>query len=198
MKSNALIQQFIPEIGPKVLPAKHYEWFKLANSHPITCWKKIFWFTFKEKFLARFAIRDGYDMQIIKHPCWNCEDGSCGRCNDGIYLRVEVPLERWQFPNGDIYHRPDRTARPQSFKSEFHGTIKHREVSERSAVHAALRLAFRYDRELFIRIVRLHYGDLSLASKLKTTRDRIKWRLYNARIRLHNRFFPPSEQDVPF
>lgn len=179
-----MLQQFLPELGPSLLPEKHYLWFKLANAHPSQWWKKAHWYPFKEKFLAKYAVRDGYDQQVIHHHCWNCDDGSCGQCNDGIYRRVEVALERWLLPTGDVFHRPDRSYCGSVFKNTFEGLLKHGSVSERSALHAALRLWLYHDRSLFLRVVDMEY--LSLPKRMV---NNLKWKLRNKWIKLYNRVF---------
>jgi hypothetical protein len=197
---NAIQLPLHPDLAPAPLPAKHYTWFQLANSHPSNHWKKHWWFPFKEKFLARYAVRDGYDLQIIEHSCYACDGMGCHRCEDGIYSRHEIPLQRWLFPNGDLYHKPAPylpAGRPACYHSQIKGLIKHADITERTAILAALRLFFRYDRGRFIDLVRATYGDRYWLGQLKAKTSRIYWKIYCKRIALHNRFFPPQDE-IPF
>lgn len=191
------LQQFLPSMGPPLLPPKHYAWFRIANAHPSNIWKKARWFSFKERFLARFAVRDGFDLQIINIPCNRCDGEGCECCIDGIYWRKEIPLERWLFPNGDVYHCPNIPARPSVYRSQIEGYIKHLGYTERASLHAALKLFFRYDRSRFVEVVRATYGDKYWLRQLDLKKSALMWRFYCLRIRLHNKFFPPSN-DVPF
>lgn len=189
-----------PDLAPIALPAKHYAWFQLANAHPSNYWKKAWWFSFKEKFLARYAMRDGYDLQIIEHTCYACDGaGGCPRCTDGIYHRAEVSLQRWVFPNGDVYHKPASylpAGRPEIYKSQIQGLIRHRDISESVAIRAALRLFFRYDRALFWKLLDTYYGMGAIRSVIDRKTYRLRWRIHRLYSRLCESFQKPDE--IPF
>lgn len=186
-----------PELLPPLLPAKHYGWFRQANAHPLPYFKKIYFYPFKDKFLRRFAERDGYDLQVIEHECWDCAGNGCHSCDDGVYRRVEVWLERWVLPDGAVYHKPaNHYPAGRVHKHKINGLIRHQNVTESQAVRALLRLALYYDRALFLRLVELRFRSCSAVAAVVNGQARFRFHLRNKYIRLFNRFTPPEE--VPF
>lgn len=95
--------------------------------------KREWFYPFKDRFLRRWARRDGYDKQVLTHKCWGCNGtktyktcyrcnylGGCDRCNNfyigpegecfrcggtGIHRIDTVWLERWVF-GGRVFHVP--------------------------------------------------------------------------------------------
>lgn len=188
-----------PELAPMPLPAKYYRWFKIANAHPSNDWKKRWFYPFKDKFMRRYASMDHYDLQIIEKECWG-EDGQggclgCSRCEDGIYSSRQIVLERWQFPNGDLYHRPSNWfSRCDGYRNTIKGYIKHSDVSERQAELALLRLSLRYDRCLFYDLAKL-----KLTSPFSDRLTRLHWKIFNCRVKIMNFFCEKTgSNETPF
>ncbi|MDE2019371.1 MAG: hypothetical protein KGJ13_03420 [Patescibacteria group bacterium] len=91
-----------------MIHSKELRWFAIANANP-----QFGFYPFKTRFLKRFALRDGYDLQRVNKMCWKC-DGSgmytaheeCRSCGgSGIHHTNEHWLERWNL-QGTVYHVP--------------------------------------------------------------------------------------------
>lgn len=112
---------------------RHVEWLRLANSLHVQGgdyqhWKHWLFYPFKDEFLTRHAVPDGWDIQILTLPCRSCYQGvfvsecgnyqaSCWRCDGtGIYRIDAVKLQRFIFRvqgsefrvqmSQTLFHRP--------------------------------------------------------------------------------------------
>ena len=87
---------------------RELHWFAVANANP-----QVGFYDFKKRFLRRFAVQDGYDLQRIDKTCWKCEGSGfytsqeeCRSCGgSGIHHTNEHWLERWNL-QGTVYHVP--------------------------------------------------------------------------------------------
>lgn len=195
MKATQL--PLIPEIMPPVLPAKYYAWFKIANAHPNTFWKRRWWFPFKEKFLAKYGERDGYDLQLFE--CHRCEGMGCGRCDDsGIYRKVY--LERWLLPNGDLYHRPSSFVgiAGEQPKLTLKGLIKHGNQSDTASLRAALRLFFRFNRPRFYALIFESFDHYFTSPYCRRPWVGVKWKIRNRWLKISNLLPNRREDEIPF
>lgn len=90
------------------LTAKDLKWFQLANACPAPGF-----YAFKKRFLQRFAVPDGFDLQRVPKMCRVCDgsgyyllDVECRSCGgDGIHHVNEHWLQRWDLA-GTVYHVP--------------------------------------------------------------------------------------------
>lgn len=181
------------------LTSKDLAWFKLANSNA-PCG----FYPFKRRFLERFAVQDGWDLQTIEKECWNC-DGSgeyrkgepCRSCNaTGIHHTNEHWLQRWVLAS-QVYHVPEFCSPPHylrgdSPKREFTGRIQHNPVCLRVAERAFLRLLLRHEPMNFYCII---------MNMVKSKMSQHRARLYFRLIRLRNKldlFLAIETDDVPF
>lgn len=146
------------------LPAKHLAWFQLANAGDYPE-KKEWFYPLKAHILQRHALPDGYDLQIIRQPCW-CGDGIwrgadytlpehrhelCHRCGGtGLYRLKHIVLRRWLL-GVHTYHQPTdfrhHTEEPELNRDYiviYHGLIKHETTPARTARRAMLHLLLRY------------------------------------------------------
>ncbi len=87
------------------------------------------WYQLKAKLLPRFGMEVGYDLQIVKNKCWNCDGTGCRRCSSGVYSITRTKLQRWSV-GGWVMHTPVKTIH---FREEFdaltpgaHSVIHHR------------------------------------------------------------------------
>jgi len=143
------------------VPAKHLEWFHLANAGEYDE-RKAWFYPFKSRFLYTHALPDGYDLQVIVRKCY-CGDGifrgidhdrprcfweMCHRCDGtGIHDKKRVYLRRWLLA-GAVYHEPatiDAIGPNPTIHETFEGYIKHEAVSPKVARRAMLRLMLRYE-----------------------------------------------------
>lgn len=179
---------------------KELQWFRLANSTPAPGF-----YEFKDRFLRRFAVFDGYAIQRIPRHCWTCEgtgmyseDQECRSCGgDGIYRVSEHWLECWRL--GDAtYHRPIEPL-PHwqhdgaTMREEIHGRIQHAPVSSKVARRAFYRLLLRFEPVHFFFQV-----SADVKRQLSAWRARHYWRLMKLRDKLD--LFPAVEDrdSVPF
>lgn len=61
------------------VPAKHLEWFRLANAGDYND-RKTWFYPFKSRFLYTHALPDGFDVQVIVRKCY---------CGDGIFRGID-------------------------------------------------------------------------------------------------------------
>lgn len=178
--------------------AKELQWFRLANAgHPPG------FYPFKDRFLKRFAVFDGYCLQEIERECWTCEgsgfyskDETCRKCGgDGIYRTDTNWLECWNLV-GTTYHRPidplphwQREGAPM--KEMIHGKIQHAPVPQATARRAFYRLLLRFEPVNFF-----YQVSDDVKRQLSNWRARHYWRLMKLRDKLD--LFPAVQDDVPF
>jgi len=181
------------------LTAKELVWFRLANANAT-----FGFYSFKKRFLARYAKRDGWDLQTIEKECRNC-DGSgeyrkgepCRSCDaTGIYRTDEHWLQRWDLC-GSIYHVPEFCSPPHwqrgdSPKREITGRIQHEPVSATVARRAYWRLLLRFEPMNF-------YWEIIGVIKGRTNQFKAKWAFRLIRLRNKLDLFPAMPEDeVPF
>jgi len=141
------------------IPDKHLQWFKTANAGNYVH-KRAWFYPLKSLIMKRHGIADGYDVQIIKKPCY-CGDGiwrgiyddlpehlwdRCRRCSGtGVYERKVIILRRWLL-NGEVFHEPT-TLQPWQVRAKgcIRGLVVHEHVSTADAERAMMRLLIRYD-----------------------------------------------------
>lgn len=181
------------------LTAKDHHWFRIANAgHPSG------FYPFKDRFLRRFGMFDGYDLQTIQQHCWTCEGSGeymtgddCRKCcGSGVYRTVEVWLERWDL-SGTIYHRPvdpiPHWQREGQVRGEIEGRIQHAPVTAIAARRSFYRLLLRHEPVNFYHQVCAEIKAGALHHRAVWT-----WRLMKLRDKLD--LFPAVEkhEDVPF
>lgn len=197
------------------LTAKDHHWFRIANAgHPSG------FYPFKDRFLRRYGIFDGYCLQEIDQHCWTCEgsgfytkDEPCLQCGgDGIFRKDLNWLECWQLGES-TYHRPiDPIPHWQREGVKMHpmiyGRIKHTftkkhpesplfadivyEISDTVARRAFYRLLLRHEPVNFF-----HQISDDIKRRLSNWRARHYWRLMKLRDKLD--LFPAVDRDeVPF
>lgn len=105
------------------LTERDLNWFRLANSAAPDGF-----YDFKRRFLARFATRDGWDLQTIEKECWTCDgsgkyakDVQCRSCDgSGIHHTAEHWLQRHE-PMNFYWAVINRMKwRGQEFKAKWH------------------------------------------------------------------------------
>ena len=181
------------------LNAKELAWFKIANSgHPSG------FYPFKDRFLRRFAERDGYDLQHVEQFCWTCEGSGeyvkgelCRKCDgSGVYRTVEVWLERWNLC-GTIYHKPvdpiPHWQREGQVRGEIQGRIQHAPVSDLAARRSFYRLLLRFEPVNF-------YDQVCADVKARALHYRAVWAWRLMRLRDKLDLFPAVEKsdEIPF
>ncbi|GEM_PF-5562974 len=143
--------------------------FRIANASG-SQWTRLLFYEFKNNFLDRHGVPDGWDLQVLDKQCWTC--GGTGKfagwddCWDcgatGIYRRVRVVLWRYRL-GGDVYHCPDFTGpdgwldltEQMNFPREtIEHLIEHRRPNWWIGVAAGLALFIRYDRPKALELVR--------------------------------------------
>lgn len=88
------------------LTRRDLHWFRLANAAPAEGF-----YPFKDRFLRRFGVPEGWDLQVIALEChgcggsgWYARGVECNRCNgSGVYSIREHWLQRWRLL---IRHEP--------------------------------------------------------------------------------------------
>ena len=179
------------------LTERDLNWFRLANSAAPDGF-----YDFKRRFLARFATRDGWDLQTIEKECWTCDgsgkyakDVQCRSCDgSGIHHTAEHWLQRWNLC-GQIYHVPEFCAPPHwqrgdSQKNEIHGRIAHAEVSPSAARRAYLRLLLRHEPMNF-------YWAVINRMKWRGQEFKAKWHWRLLKLRNKMGLFPVVDE-IPF
>lgn len=182
-----------------LLTSKDLNWFSLANAgHPPG------FYPFKDRFLKRFAMFDGYCLQEIERECWTCEGSGeyvkgepCRKCGgDGIWRTDTNWLECWNLSD-KVYHRPidplphwQRESAPM--RESISGRIKHAPVRDVVA-RRAFYLLLRHEPVNFF-----HQVSDDIRRQLSNWRARHYWKLMRLRDKLD--LFPAVNKDdtVPF
>jgi hypothetical protein len=114
------------------------ELFHLANSATYPEKWDIF-YPLKDELLRKYGIPDGWDLQVIKNECWDCngtgecffDQSDCYACDGtGIYSQRSVRLDRYRL--GDrVYHIPQAAGiEPSGYKNKIEGLVRHEAVSK--------------------------------------------------------------------
>ncbi|MDE2020029.1 MAG: hypothetical protein KGJ13_06825 [Patescibacteria group bacterium] len=190
-----------------MITSKELHWFATANANPQNGF-----YPFKTRFLKRFAVRDGYDLQRVDKECFTCggsgmytEKEECRHCGgSGIHHTNEHWLERWDL-QGTVYHVPrenvevylENEHKYPDPKNEIHGVIqkgiKGSVPSSQEAHRAFIRLLVRYEPVNFWEYVKSCIGQ-------KISAWRIKRMFCLMRLRNKLDLFPVVrlDDDVPF
>lgn len=170
-------QTFLPFSEWKRVTPTEIAWLWLANASPADFgyndWKQWRFFPFKDRFLKRFAVPDGSDLQVLKLECrsctkgiWHSESGRfsdiCDRCDGtGVYRIDLVILSRWILGDA-VFHKPGERVRGvdedvlEKWKVAFgyrviEGVIKHPPVHRSIGRRAFRKLLLRYEPETLLR-----------------------------------------------
>jgi hypothetical protein len=170
------------EIFPieKQISDKDLQRFIICNSATSGINKQSF-YEFKNGFLERFAIYDGYDRQEIKKECYSCYGTGLFKCNwkrtencwdcfgSGIYQERTYMLRRYRL-NGHVFHRPTdkRPGDVQDVRNIIKGYIKHTQVNDDPLANFLI-LLWKYDREKC-------YSTIENIGKNAMTRARYRWK----------------------
>lgn len=185
------------------LTHKYLNWFRLANSNPPTGF-----YPFKARFLSRYAVPDGFDLQHVEQFCYTC-DGSgqyakgeaCRACDaTGIHHVNDHWLQRWNLA-GTIYHKPMDHADVYHLhvykypepRSEISGRIQHLNVDLKVSKRAFYRLLLRHEPVTFYNLVTRQIKDRCYWARLKLT-----WKLIRLRNRLDLFKAIPEDDKLPF
>lgn len=174
------------------IPARHVDWFALANAASYEL-KHSHFYPFKNRFLKRFAAPAGCDLQVIVKRCW-CGDGiwrgsyhtlpehlwePCFRCSGtGVYETVHIVLSRWDL-GGRIFHCPEHRVDDEEgyYQEIIRGLIVHEcPAPARHAERAFFRLLLRYEPLTLWNILtmRMRHGATRLRWYWLTLRSRME------------------------
>lgn len=185
------------------LTSKDLNWFRLANSNPPAGF-----YAFKERFLKRFAIQDGFDLQTIELECHRCDgtgsdyDGRCERCGGtGVWDTREHWLARYKLGDA-LYHKPMDHADVYHFngawsyptpKNVIEGRIGHADVPVAVARRAFYRLLLRHEPVVFYQ---------TFVARIKDRASFGRTKMVFCLIRLRNKMdlfkAVENESDLPF
>lgn len=142
--------------------------FVVCNQANRNWFSKQLFYQFKNKLLTKHNHPNGFDLQIIERPCYNCNGTGiyhgrevCHSCRKGIYSTSYILLARYLL-NGVIFHIPHLTQNdahtyinPNTVFTDFNytnvirGLVEHKETKF-SADVALVELLLKYDRPMFI------------------------------------------------
>lgn len=114
---------------------------RIANRHPLHLW-----YENKTRLIVHYGENDGFDLQTVEAPCWQCsgqgerdyyDEGpaDCPDCDGtGIHHRTRTILRRY-LVGSNVFHQIGRSWYPEDypviiqrpgFRSHITGRVKHR------------------------------------------------------------------------
>lgn len=177
------------------LPVEDLEALRLANAGAY-CHKREF-YQVKDHLLEQYGVPDGYDLQIIEDPCYNCNGTGCWRCDKGVWARRTFYLLRFRI-GSHVFHKPERFLPPaygrqKDLRETVKGRIRHSEVDYRQAQKAAFRLMRKYCPALWFRVHKNRLGRALYHRKV-----RIVWSWRRKWARLVRPFKRQDLDEIPF
>lgn len=160
-----------------------------AGAYPF---KRSLFYPFKDDFLRRHGIPDGWDKQTVLMICYSCEGMGCRRCTNGIYKVKTYWLERYIVASA-VYHIPHyfQPSGHVDVRGEIEGHIRHEEVNSRLATLAALFLFLLHDRRRFSKALNIQF-------RFRFQRVRSQYRCLCWRFRLWRNRHSGLSEEIPF
>ena len=95
------------------------------------------WYDNKAILPEHYGEPDGFDLQTVEAPCWNCAGQGCCDCDDsGIHHTTRTILKR-RIVGTRIFHTPTRSWHPGEFAELTRSPLFRRHITGRVAHRAA-------------------------------------------------------------